>query len=98
MLEYERMNISDGIDVDMSDKSEECMLCRYWYFLNKNFGYGPCLCDGCYNIMLKCNKPKNVAIAHIKKSAYRIYLLYMSKHEAKKLMENSNLIDKKGVL
>ena len=34
----------------------------------------------------------------LKKSGYRIYFLYMSKREAKKLINNSNLIDKKGVL
>ena len=32
MLEYEETDISDGIDVYKSDKSKECMLCRYWYF------------------------------------------------------------------
>ena len=37
MLVCEKIDISDGIDVDMSDKSKECMLCRYWYFLDKNF-------------------------------------------------------------
>ena len=98
MLEHERIDISEGIDVDMSDKSKECMLCHYWYFLDKNFSYGPYLCDGCYNIMQKCNKFKNIAIVHVKKSAYRIYFLYMSKLEAKKIMNISNLIDKKGVL
>ena len=30
MLVYEKIDISDGIDVDMSDKSKECMLCHYW--------------------------------------------------------------------
>ena len=39
-----------------------------------------------------------IAIVHVKKSAYRIYFLYMSKREAKKLMNNSNLAKKKGVL
>ena len=33
-----------------------------------------------------------------KKSAYRIYFLYMTKQQAKNLMTNSNLIDKKDVL
>ena len=47
--------------------------------------------------MQKCFKLKDIAIVHIKKSAYRIYFLYMIKREAKKLMTNSNLIDKKGV-
>ena len=98
MLEYERIDISDGIDVDMSDKSKECTLCHYWYFLNKNFKYGPYLCDGCYDIVQRSTDFKNIAIVHIKKSAYRIYFLYMSKREAKKLMTNSNLIDKKGFL
>ena len=50
MLEYERIDISDGIGVDMSDKSKKYMLCHYWYFLDKNFSYGPYLSDGCYNI------------------------------------------------
>ena len=48
--------------------------------------------------MQKNNKSKNIAIVHIKKSADRIYFLYMSKREAKKLMNNSNLAKKKGVL
>ena len=55
MLVYEKIDISDGIDVDMSDKSKECMLCHYWYFLDKSFSYGPYLCDGCYKVMQKCN-------------------------------------------
>ena len=67
MLEYERIDISEGIDVDMSNKSKECMLCHCWYFLNKNFSDGPYLCDGCYNIMQKSNDFKNIAIVPIKK-------------------------------
>ena len=98
MLEYNRIDISEGIDVYMTNKSKEYMLCHYYYFLHKNFSYRPYLCDGCYNIMQKCNKFKNIAIVQVKKSVYRIYFLYMSKREAKKLMNNSNLIDKKGVL
>ena len=98
MLEYERIDVSEGINVHMLNKSKECMLCHYWYFLDKNFSYEPYLWNGCYNIMQKSNDSKNIAIVHVKKSAYRIYFLYMSKLEAKKLMANSNLIDKKGVL
>ena len=94
MLVYEKIDISDGINVGMSDKSKECMLCHYWYFLDKSFSYGPYLCDGCYNMMQKCNKLKNIAIVHNKESVYRICFLYMSKHEAKNL--KTNLIDKKG--
>ena len=76
----------------------ECMFCHYWYYVDKDFTYGPYLCDGCYNKMQKSIDLKNIAIAHIKKSAYRIYFLCKTKREAKKLMAKSNLTDKKGVL
>ena len=78
--------------------NQKNVLCHYWYFLDKNFSYGPYFCDGCYNIMQKSIKFKNLTIAHVRESAYIIYFLYMSKREAKKLMNNSNLIDEKGVL
>ena len=48
--------------------------------------------------MQKSNNFKNIAIVYVKKSAYRIYFQGMSKRKAKKLMTNSNLIDKKGTL
>ena len=95
MLEHDRIDISEGIDADATNKSKEC---HYWYFLDKDFSYGPYLCDGCYNIMQKSVNLKNIAIVHVRESAYRIYFLGMSKREAKKLINNSNLSDKKGIL
>ena len=76
MLEYEIIDISEGTDVDKTNKSKECMLCQYWYFLDKNFSYRPYLCDGYYNIAQKSIDFKNVAIIHIKDSAYRIYFTH----------------------
>ena len=98
MLEYDKINISEGIDVNKTNKSKEYMLCHYWYFLDKNFSYRPYLCDGCYNIMQKSIDFKNIAMVYVKKSAYRIHFQYMSKRKAKNLMTNSNLFDKKGIL
>ena len=83
MLAYERIDISDGNDVNKSYESKEFMLCHYWYSLGKSFSYGPYLCDRCYNMTQKCSKLKNIAIARVKESAYRICFLYISKFEAK---------------
>ena len=41
MLKYDRIDISEGIDVNKTNKSKECKFCHYWHFLNKNFSYGP---------------------------------------------------------
>ena len=78
--------------------TQKSMFCCYWYYLDKDFTYGLYLCDGCYNIMQKSIDLKNIVIVHIKKSAYRIYFLDMTKREAKKLMANPNLTERKGVL
>ena len=59
---------------------------------------GSYLCDGCYSMTQKCNKLKNIAIIRIKKTVYRICFLFMSKRETKRLMANSNVIDKKAFL
>ena len=83
MIEYERIDISEGTDINKINKSKECMLCHYWYFLDKNFSYGPYLCDGCYNIAQKSMDFKNIGIVRVKKSVYRIYFLYMCKRNAK---------------
>ena len=29
MLEYDRIDVSEGIDVNKTNKSKECMLCHY---------------------------------------------------------------------
>ena len=73
MIEYERIDISEGIDINKTSKSKECMLCHYWYFLSKNLIYGPYICDGCYNIMQKSKDSKNIDIVYIKRNAYRIH-------------------------
>ena len=104
MLEYERIDISEGIDIDKTNKSKECMLCHYWYFLDKNFSYGPYLCDGCYNIMQKSIDSKNIDIVYVKENAYRIHFWHMSKHNCRckhkaiSLMTNSSSNFKKGIL
>ena len=74
------------------------MLCHYWHFLVKNFSYGSYLYYGCYNMMQKSIDSKNIAIVYVRENAYRIYFLGMSKRKVKKLMNNTNLSDKNGIL
>ena len=37
MLEYERIDISEGIDVNKTNLSKECDICHYWYFKDISF-------------------------------------------------------------
>ena len=77
MIEYERINISEKIDVDKTNKSKECMLCHYWYFLHKDFSYGPYICDDCYNFSQKSIDFKNIAIVYIlKKCIQNLFFMH----------------------
>ena len=63
MLKYDRIDISEGIDINKcKDTSQKCSLCKFYYFLDKNFNYGPYLCDGFYNMSLKAISMQNLAI------------------------------------
>ena len=97
MLEYERIDISEGFDTNKLDGSKECHICHYWYFLGKNFNYEPYLCYGCHDLMQKAVNFNDGAIVSIKGSDYRIHFWYMSKSDAINLLNNSWL-DNKGVL
>ena len=96
MLEYEGIDISEGIDLNKSDKSKECSICHYWYFLCKNFNYESYLCNGCHDLMQNAMNFDDVAIVSIKGSDFRIHFCYMSKSDAINPLNNSWL-DNKGV-
>ena len=98
MLEYDRIDISEGIDMNKTSASKECDICHYWYFLDKNFCYEPYLCNGCHDLMQKAINFNDVAIASIKRNDYRIHLWHMSKDEAISIMHNSILNKKTGLL
>ena len=98
MLEYNRINISEGIDIDNRNKSKECKICHYWYFKDIGFNYEPLLCNGCHSLMQKTVSFNNIAIVYVKRSAYRIHVWYMSKDDPVNRKNNSSLIDKMGVL
>ena len=76
MLEYDRTDISEGIDINNKNKSKEQMLCNYWYFLDKNFSYGSYLCNVCYNIMQKSNNLKILPLFTLKKLYTELFSVY----------------------
>ena len=97
MLEYDRIDISEGTDVNKTSNSRECSLCKFYYFLNKNFNYQTHLCDACHDISMKANSMQNLAIIYHRGNAYPVNFVFMSKNDAFNLIKNSNIIDKKGV-
>ena len=95
MLEYDRIDISVGIDINKREEtSRECSLCKFYYFLNKNFKYGPYLCDGCYDMSMKAASMQNLAIINHNGN----YFTFMNKKDAYNLIKNAVIMGEKGTL
>ena len=90
MIQYERIDISEGIDFNKTSKSVECMICHYWYFKDTGFKYQPYVCNVCHDF-------SDVLILRIKNVDYRCYLVSIDKTYAISLLNNSAL-NNKGVL
>ena len=98
ILEYDRIDVSEGIDVNKTSASKECRICHFWYFKDIDFKYESYLCNECHDLMQKAISFNDVAIVYVKGSAYRIRFWYMSKDDAVSIKSSSNFVDKKGLL
>ena len=82
MLEYDRIDISECIDIKKcQETSRGCSLCKFYYFLDKNFNYfnyGPYLCNGCYDMSLKAISKKNLAIINHNGNHYHVNFAFIS--------------------
>ena len=99
MLEYDRIDNFEGIDIKKcKGTSKERNLCKFYYFLDKNFNYGPYLCNGCYDMSLKAVSIKNLAIINHNGNHYRVNFMFIRKKDAYSLIKNAMITDKKGTL
>ena len=53
MLEYDRIDISEGVDVNKTNSSKEFDICHHRHFNDIGFKYEPYFCNGCHGLMQK---------------------------------------------
>ena len=51
MLDYNRIYVSEGIDVNKTSASKECDVCYYWYFLNYSFKFQANVCNRFHDLL-----------------------------------------------
>ena len=91
MLQYKRIDVSVGIDLNNSDKSKECMICHCWYLKGIGHKYEPHVCNGCQDLSMMVYDLNDFMILNIKSIDYRCYVFNMSKNDAITLLNNSVL-------
>ena len=93
MLDYERIDISEGIDPTKTHKSKECMICQYWFF-NHGFKFQDSTWNGCHDLTMLCLNINDIAFT-IVKIDYCCLIHNISKSEPINLLE-SVVLEKRG--
>ena len=90
MLQYEKIDMSEGIDVNKTSTN-------YWFFKDVGFKFEDHICNGCHDLLTIASSLKNMAILSAKGTTFRCLLMGTSKNEALKKLNNSVTYDR-GVL
>ena len=98
MLYFDRIDVSEGIDVNKTSSSKECDICHYWYFLNYSFKFQPNVCNRCHYLLMISMNLSDIAILNTKGFDYRCIISLISKNKAISLMQNADLTEKSGTL
>ena len=70
MLYFDRIDISEGTDVNKTSASKECDIFHYWYFLNKSFKFQPNACNRRHDLLMMSMNLSDIVILNIKCSDY----------------------------
>ena len=97
MLQYQKIDASEGIDVNKTSASKECELCRYWFFKDIGFKFEEHVCNKCHDLITIAYSLKDIAILNAKGATFRCILMGISKNEGLKRLNNSVTYDR-GVL
>ena len=87
MLRYQKIDASEGIDINKTSASKECELCHYCFFKDIGFKSEEHFCNKCHDLLTIAHSLKNVAILNAKEATFRC--IFMGKNEGLKRLNNS---------
>ena len=71
MLQYQKIDVSEGIDVNKTSASKECKLCHYWLFKDVGFKFEWHVCNGCHDLLTMAYSLKSIVILNAKEATFR---------------------------
>ena len=75
MLRYQKIDVSEGIDIN------KCELCHYWIFKDIGFKFEEYVCNKCHDLLTMVYSFKNIAILRAKEATLKCILMSISKNE-----------------
>ena len=89
MLYFDRIEVSEGTDVNKTSESKECNICHYWYFLDKGFKFLPNVCNGYLDLLMMSMNLRDIAFLNVNGSYYCCIISGISKNDAENIMQIS---------
>ena len=89
MLRYQKINVSEGIDVNKTSESKECELCHYWFFKDVGFKFEEHVCNRCHDILTMAHSLESITILNTKGTTFRCLSMGITKNESLKRLNNS---------
>ena len=71
MLYCNKIDVSEGININKSNKSKESLICHCWHFKDIGYKFEPYVCNGCHDIWMMGFELDDIAILHVKAVNYR---------------------------
>ena len=96
MLYYDRIEVSEVIDINKTSASKERDICHYWHFLNKVFKFQPYVCNRCHDLLMMSINLSDIYILNIKNANYHCIITGISTSEVIKLLKNIDLTENSG--
>ena len=62
MIYYDRIDVSEGIDVNKTSSSNKCDVCHYWYFIKYSFKFQANVCNRCHDLLMMSANLSDIAI------------------------------------
>ena len=74
MLQYQKIDVSEGIDVNKTSASKECELCHYWFFKDVGFKFEEHVCNGYHDLLTMAHSLKKYSYIERKRSYFSMFI------------------------
>ena len=62
----QKIDVSEGINVNKTSASKECELFHYWFLKDVGFKFEECICNRCHDLLTMAYSLENIAILNAK--------------------------------
>ena len=85
MLQYKKIDVSGGIDVNKTSASKECELWHYWLFKDIGFKFEEHVFNRYHDLLAVAYSLKNIVILSAKGTTFRRLMMGTSQNEVLKI-------------